>query len=151
MATKDEHQDDPTEPHNPSEPLHRRLTPEQFHVTQEGGTERAFSGAYWDCHDDGMYHCVVCGAELFDSATKFDSGTGWPSFYETAQRNGVKRVIDRTHGMIRVEARCASCDAHLGHVFDDGPQPSGERFCMNSAALSLRGRDGQAPAPFELG
>lgn len=151
MATQDQQPNNRTEPASPAEPLHQRLSPEQYHVTQEGGTERAFSGKYWDCHDDGMYHCVVCGAALFDSATKYDSGTGWPSFYETAQRNGVKRVIDRSHGMIRVEARCANCDAHLGHVFDDGPQPSGERFCMNSAALNLRGRDGETAAPFELG
>jgi peptide-methionine (R)-S-oxide reductase len=136
--------------------LRSRLTPEQYHVTQEAGTERAFSGQYWDCHDDGMYHCVVCDAPLFSSAAKYDSGTGWPSFFEAAERNGVKRTVDRSHGMVRVEARCANCDAHLGHVFDDGPTPSGERFCMNSASLRLEKADGDGSEtgeaePFQLG
>lgn len=126
---------------NPSEAeLRERLTDEQFQVTQCGGTERAFTGEYWDTKAPGMYHCVVCGAELFDSETKFDSGTGWPSFYAEASEGRVLRVEDRSHGMVRVEARCATCDAHLGHVFPDGPNPTGERYCMNSASLHLAPR-----------
>jgi peptide-methionine (R)-S-oxide reductase len=111
------------------------LTPEQFHVTQEGGTERAFSGKYWATKDHGAYHCVVCDAELFDSDAKFDSGTGWPSFSNETSQGRVRRIEDHSHGMVRVEARCAACEAHLGHVFPDGPGPTGERYCMNSASL----------------
>lgn len=117
--------------------LRARLTPEQYQVTQEGGTERAFTGAYWNTKDPGLYRCIVCGAELFRSDTKYDSGSGWPSFTEPMARDAVVLLDDHSHGMVRTEVRCARCDAHLGHVFPDGPGPSGERFCMNSASLQL--------------
>jgi len=132
----------------PSEPttddLRSRLTPLQYEVTQQGGTERAFTGEYWDCHDDGTYHCVVCDAPLFSSDTKFDSGTGWPSFTQPIAEGTVAVRTDTSHGMVRTEAVCARCGAHLGHVFPDGPAPTGERFCMNSASLRLDPQDGGA-------
>ena len=116
------------------------LSPEQYSVLRQAGTERAFTGKYWDCHDDGVYRCAACGAELFDASTKFESGTGWPSFYEPKVADAVVQVEDRTHGMLRVEVRCRRCGSHLGHVFPDGPQPTGLRFCMNSASLDLEPR-----------
>jgi peptide-methionine (R)-S-oxide reductase len=119
------------------EELRERLTPEQYEVTQRGGTERAFSGAYWDSKEAGTYRCIVCGTELFRSDTKYDSGSGWPSFTEPMANERVRLLTDSSHGKTRTEVRCASCEAHLGHVFPDGPGPEGERYCMNSAALDL--------------
>ena len=137
----------PTAPHahdDPAYPVHKtdaewraQLDPTQYQVARHAATERAFTGKFWDHFKDGTYRCVGCGAVLFDSEAKFDAGCGWPSYSSAIVDGRVERVVDESHGMRRVEVRCANCGSHLGHVFDDGPEPTGERFCINSAAIDF--------------
>jgi methionine-R-sulfoxide reductase len=125
------------------EALRRRLTPLQYSVTQQADTEGPFTGAYWDTHDAGSYRCIVCGQTLFESTQKYDSHCGWPSFFDVLDQSRVTTHPDTTFGMKRTEVRCASCGAHLGHVFDDGPKPTGLRYCINSASLDFEKRAGE--------
>jgi peptide-methionine (R)-S-oxide reductase len=123
------------------EELKKRLTPQQYEVCVFKGTERPFQNKYWNHHGAGKYHCVVCNAVLFDSKTKFDSGTGWPSFYDVLTKGNVKSEEDRSHGMVRTEVTCGKCGSHLGHLFNDGPAPTGQRYCINSASLEFKGTE----------
>ena len=127
--------------------IRAKLTPEQYAIARNAGTERPFTGKYWNEHRPGVYHCAVCDLELFDAATKFDSGTGWPSFYQPLQAAAVKINRDASHGMVREEVVCARCESHLGHVVDDGPKPTGKRYCMNSAVLKLAVNAKPSPQP----
>jgi peptide-methionine (R)-S-oxide reductase len=139
---------DPTATETPKQKVHKTeaewrelLTPEQFHVMREKGTEPAFTGALVDNHDDGIYHCAACNAPLFTSDKKFDSGSGWPSFWLPVSAGAIEAHEDTTHGMRRIEVTCAACGAHLGHVFPDGPRPTGMRYCINSASLAFEKKE----------
>jgi peptide-methionine (R)-S-oxide reductase len=138
MTTHDHDHDDPRYPvKKTDEQWRKELSPMQYEVARHAATERPFSGAYWDHWDDGKYKCVGCGEALFESKTKFDAGCGWPSYSEAVNAEVIERIRDVSHGMVRVEVRCKKCGSHLGHVFPDGPEPTGERFCINSAAIDF--------------
>ena len=121
-----------------------QLDPLSYQVTRHAATERPFTGRFWDHFDNGIYHCICCGARLFESHTKFDAGCGWPSYWAAVNDEAIERVLDTSHGMVRVEVRCRQCGAHLGHVFDDGPEPTGERYCINSVAIDFSPEDAGA-------
>lgn len=133
-----------TEVTKTEEEWRKELTPEQYEVLRRKGTERAFTGKYWKTKEPGVYRCAGCGAELFDSDTKFDSGTGWPSFTDAKNRANVELHEDNSYGMRRVEVTCAKCGGHLGHVFDDGPEPTGQRYCINSCSIELQPKEAEA-------
>ena len=138
MSRPDDHPDDTRRQVTKTDAEWRTaLDPMQYQVARKAATERAFSGKYWDHWDKGQYQCVGCGTPLFDAGTKFDAGCGWPSYFAPINSEVVERVVDKTHGMVRVEVRCNHCGSHLGHVFEDGPEPTGERFCINSAAIDF--------------
>ncbi len=139
MSTSDTDRDDkPRKVRKTDAEWRAQLDPVQFDVTRNAATERAFTGKYADHWQEGVYHCVGCGAPLFASDTKFDAGCGWPSYFQPLRGEIIERVVDKTHGMVRVEVRCQDCGSHLGHVFEDGPAPTGERYCINSASLDFK-------------